>query len=1509
MSYTKFIDSPLGKFLTSLESRLKDAQVVPALRDDKTKTAIETDNQIQELLDLISKLRSVLNVYSEGGSPGFTDAFTIPTLLRLKNKREDYLSINYKIYDFLDKNLQKIIERNLSSYLTSEVRLDEVRLEHAIQQLRAHIKFELLKNTLLKTPDAGKIIEDILESVDLSRFNKSYFANKDNNFSVDFSFAILQYLKRNYLSQPFQHIKFQIKHPVLFDFFIELAKLLSSLPDDVAKLLSFLNPAAIESTSKLIGKPMHHTGDFVFVAQETPDNKRVIDIKLQYKRNLPVIFKFIDAVIFNYFKEFAETPKVKSEQAKSELIQQTIDHLNRDLLIKVRAIPEQAERFSTLKESANLQLDAILHELVQRFDNLEQLTLASLEQLKKQKANLISRLTSTRLIDEINAESPVGQLNTLLSQYNQEGLDTSFVEQDLLTTYFVRNLTNSAHLTSVSDYIAAVFKKLKLEIEEPLNQAKMTILQDINQYWQLWATQELEKHEQATATISESANVIKAQAEQVRVEVSDLPGELNQKISYFEATLVEIESKKQQVQSLQKELNLQANQFEEFRLNARTPDDFSKFFGQGLQQRINIIYEEQQNDLVEVNHVLNHVNDGLIQQENEINAALERAHFEKRMSDSNPQELKSILQEKSQALVILQKDLNDSQLQILRTELDVIQASKPTESSIKIQERIQTTSNLFNQTLEILYTNLSKLLIPINEEKPQELVESLRKLAQANRLEVIMCLENLLALHEVNVVNENCYGKERIFHWIEGELIPAAKQDLSVNQLAKVFEKAKDFNQAYLIQPLFDIICPEIKFDSLNKWKEFYQSLQKIHHPSIFSGETTKANNKEKLKALGQVFNNNSDILFVKPTVEKLIHVLKDTNEKLTQDEKDIATLTQEKELQEKINPLTIIESQIIVLKQEELILEKIIALLEKNQTVTQAFNDLKTILTSPNLMTVLIETELAMQKLQQVLAEIVLEIEQLKSLPQLDNANNDYALKVNQLSDNLSTLQQEVDEVTSTYYQRLVSEFSLESETLNKLHGDFNLALEEYRQNRAPTLDSTLLLFKQLEALKKAKKDIKEKLEKIPEALKATINKSAVKNYFINSVSEELIANSLVRKMKEYIDTTAAAAKETCDRVVLTDIKAVHLRPINIIYSQEIADANRLVNAAINKSIKIKELLQVTPLRGSAELLKLITTSEVSSTKVRNEIIAKAGCVNIAQIRIIERQKLSNQFKQALQTYLDKRAEKYNIKDKLIPIDKNHREAFVSALKDRLDNYTENGDSQLILELIRNNKSKFPGQYLQPLLNRLILAIQNHDKTLPQAYNADFTEEIHLPKPNLEEAPRVLQRLQLSKSTKELAAKIKQIYQDIEDMLQYGKTLNYECGTNKELSQTPIELAEGLKERLDEFLVVNEDKIKKPGATRNQLMHTFYQDFDTHLYSQADTMSEHRDKDSWKPIVANIALNLLALLKLAVSKIITGHASFFFQQTTRMEKVEAIEQSLISTVESSYVYEIGPTS
>ncbi|MGQ3887786.1 hypothetical protein ACQUW5_01985 [Legionella sp. CNM-1927-20] len=1501
MSYSNVTDSPLGQFLLSVEERLKSAKNNSEFKADKSEAAKETANQINKLLKLIDQLRSVMNIYNRGGGPGLSDLFVLPKLISLRNLSRDYASPSYQLYRFLKKNLANISQTAASQFLL-EIPENEVDFTQKLDHLKEQINAALLKNATIQSLSAQTIIDDLLKNTNFSFFTPAYIKGNKNNFIKDITQALLGNFKQQYLNSLLQRYAFQIKHPIMFDVIADLSKLLSTLPkDDFSKLVPFLDPAAIENTSKLMNKPIIHKGRFAFEVSET---KNIIDINGLYEQYAPHSYQLIDSTIADYFRDFAETQKVKSEKAKGALIQGTVGHLVQDCKTTIANITLQIKSLTMDQVKPEQYSKTSLYNLIHKLDELKQLQVVTQEYLVKYKNALIQRIHSKTFLSEIIKESH-GHLTPLFVNYQKFGLTTHSM-QELLTTTFVNISSDTLHLMTVKEYIDNIFNSFQLEIGQLLNQAKKELVAQMKEIWRKWIDEERDQYLKATTTISDCCKEMKTKAEQFKLEIDIPPEDLELKLDYIAKKFTELDSQKHALQTLQQELDLQEKKLKELSANTAIPEDLVTLFSDEIQKEFHHWYETEQNHLVEIKTAIKQIEMTLIEQDSVLRMLDEKIQFEKKMSEGNVNELKGVLESRLQALNDLRKNFNHQQLQEKQEELKSIQTLTPREELDVLQKRVNNNMTAFREVLEDFSKPLTILNSSISTEKRNEIIEVLEQLVELDRLAVIKYIETLGQVHEDDIKNNELVELYRIYNWIDKQLIPAAKQDLSISQVRNLFEGVKEFNSLHLNKLFFDIICPDVKINKPNHWKEFYQRLRLIFHPSIFQSETARANNTLKLNQLKKLAAEAHKILALTSPLKDIINKLKNLDKKIAEDKADIVTLEQEIQLQEDINNLQKKEKQLFTLNQEIQILDKLITLSEEIQFLGREMNDLKDRLTnSPAVLDNFGERQFSIEAYHESLQVINQELQELGFLLKLTDFK-DYQVKFKQLNHLCLELQNNLTAMTNAYHNKITQFFDLKIKEIQTAKDEFNQLVKVYLQKEEPSATDINTLFNKL-------KDIEKEVEESKKGSKIMIAK--IKPIEVLSLQESIstvnadsaeLAVSLVKKLQDYINSLIHQAKEKGDRITINIIDE-HKEDINKMYRQELDAANLLMEKANLELLKLKAVLSKDKLAECPELIRNIEDIEKSSDKVKNELIVKQGCVSSAQSRILARIVLADRFKQELDNYLTKRARKFNFKDTFTSKDSRARELFIKGsstedgLKNFLDNFIKDGNSQKLVKFINTNKSYFPGQQLQPLLNRLIIAVRDYEKTLPIDYSDDLSSEVYWPAVNLERAKSVLDSLQKNNTTNALARGIKRLYDDIKVMHNYGIEINSDDhlkGITSSSGQTAVSLANRLRKNLDEFLVKNEEALIRGGIVRKHLLLLFHENFKTLLHSEDDKLSKHRE--AWKPILANIALNVFTLIKLVVSKIATHQATFFFQKTERMQKVDAVEQSLDKVVQSN---------
>lgn len=240
---------------------------------------------------------------------------------------------------------------------------------------------------------------------------------------------------------------------------------------------------------------------------------------------------------------------------------------------------------------------------------------------------------------------------------------------------------------------------------------------------------------------------------------------------------------------------------------------------------------------------------------------------------------------------------------------------------------------------------------------------------------------------------------------------------------------------------------------------------------------------------------------------------------------------------------------------------------------------------------------------------------------------------------------------------------------------------------------------------------------------------------------------------------------------------------------------------------------------------------------------------------RIQDRKESVADFKTKFEQYIANRSTRYRIKDFFNSQDWKDRSTFINGenelkgLTQKLEEYAKSGDSQPLLDHL--NEKSYPGYNLQPIINRLKLAIKKiatkgDEEVDKHAYNRSY---------NL--ALTVLPQ-QFRQHIYELINAINKLKQDeIQDEISNQD--------DKEVART---LANDLTQKVKDFVIDNQEELDQNKLGQNNssqrlkdLLDLFKSDFDCLLHSQDDVLSKY---ESTKTIFKNIGLALLTVVTLS---------------------------------------------
>ena len=431
-----------------------------------------------------------------------------------------------------------------------------------------------------------------------------------------------------------------------------------------------------------------------------------------------------------------------------------------------------------------------------------------------------------------------------------------------------------------------------------------------------------------------------------------------------------------------------------------------------------------------------------------------------------------------------------------------------------------------------------------------------------------------------------------------------------------------------------------------------------------------------------------------------------------------------------------------------------------------------------------------------------------------------------------------------------------------------------------------------QLNRIKKtliANGDSKRQLETELNTLESDISKQSesINTLTLKSQQKTLEKNNL----RAQIQAIANSGNQ-----ILDDLLAIFNSQPKLEHAEGIStqEENQLKLTAINKVLdrlptddELQRLVdQVTPFDESKSMSEKFSSyleaKKNAEEQLKNNRLANEGLL----ARIYGREELVIEFRQKLGDYLENRNRRYAISDACLSIDGDVRAAFIRILLEKLDTYLQTGDKAPLIKAITTHISKFPGHNLQTILNKITIELLDFDQLIP----ASFTDQPADAEDLLTLHTNAMGLItNLTDDQPEYVQAITNLYEQINHMRDYGTKLteaDASCGVDV------IKLANQLQADVDHFVIAQDQNTLPTKASYAN----FKIQFTARLHSQDDAMNTHRE--AWKPILGNLLIGLVTLgvaigIQLAYSKLSTGRAAFFFDETARQGKIQSVDKSL----------------
>lgn len=1448
VDYTTIAESKLGILLPEVEKKIQTLQesLANCSKENQTMESEFTAKQLAALMRVFKLLQSVLPSFDKGNKPNkvlFLARFSIPAALDLKSARADLASTRRAVYEIIKTELANLIRLSLEECKT---KLTSTQFSNDFKdQFKKALRKQFI-NFSQRMP--AKNLNKHLDELDkiITNFNLSPFITKEFRMSeceMELKKAIHTQFMKFHLP-----IDLMVVHPVSYQLICDLFLLLDEVTDTLDKFVSFLNPEAI-------AMGMTH------ITENAPSNwsyqieKDIIDIANIFTLRKQEAPRFLSNKIRDYFNEYHDTVHVRSELAKMKLIHRFIQDEQQNIQNEVTSLFNTAS-----KSSKEVTSGDTLQQVIFSLEGEEKAAREILQKLKIRSTAYQSRSLFNLLQNHTHLASQLSQ--------DAETLDVNYAnfilpEKLVILKEGAASSFEVCHVQkSLLENVALQQNSILVYLKE-LHREKVKFLQ--------------EYHAGEAIKISSRLDHLNESCTQLSKDDTPMPC----------SNLETLEQQLRDLHEKQRALVKAQDEFTHLEKLLEGPPYCPESLKDSLIPSIKQIYTPIKESSEKTKTLILQTHKNLREKEIKLNAQIEKersAHaFSELMKGLNPEAIAKLKKEKEDLLNELSAEAKkisfeiDSKLSELVNLDDNFGKRNPLTWDDPLVKEKQRRNNLVSKILRNFAKIEDYLLKLTKEEKRSALVKNLFNFSQ-------------LETHS---------GSQKAFDWIESFLV---HNETSLKHKGQT-EAARDKNlKIHSALKAALMLCKSSSkniaskmngLKELNEIKGFYELknrnaglavlgkilgqseevlLSYCENSSRFESLATEIQQSLNLKdqqltSLDELLDMDEHYLSIK----KDLHGIKEDLENLVSNNLNIEK--KQEELDKKYLEIKQdIEGQSQRLKNTQAQLEKNI---DNLNTEIQILEQIKSILEANEVLNDLLNASEEIS--EEGFAEAEVELEKLnhkysvlKSIILQEAAFQDYRLSL-----------EKIGELQEASAQRI---FELRLSNFNNKFKAIQDALIGLPQDSTELL---LQLRKQLEQLNLNRTHFISSFEKI-DLLRRELDQLREKNSF----KEEEAKRDLVILSNEIQENLLAKLRPLLDNYD-RDIN-LNLRKLNISFNE--TQENYLAHSTIINQVStyFSQLPKADLITLHKEFEKLnLSNSQIFNciTRIKTNIetleqqlpLSKTICEG-QQERLQKRVNLCEKYSNILSEYLNHRKTKYAVKDFFSRQDAYEREQFISHLKHLLEQYSHSGNSQDIVCYLLEKRPKFSGLRLQPLLSRLSIEIEELEKFVP----SEQPNYVSRPLPLIPEHSYALGILERFASTHpEFYAAMLGLSSKIDCLEQYAKNIPGEDGRIAE------NLAIILRTKLDAYVVSQSEK-KTIEADNFQ---AFRSDFQNHLHSQDDVMSNHRE--FWKPFLAGVIALLSLGLALGVKKIVTGRAAFF-ADTKRLQHIHEVEGALSVAVQAA---------
>lgn len=1306
---------------------------------------------------------------------------------------------------------------------------------HSRQQINALLEaLDLVKEKAIPLFDKGQTPSWFTLLKLKSAFNpfaekyKEVFAKSDYLFN-DFSVPVKDKGASDSLNKDnlvkFLPFDIAIHRPLAYEWVSELVLILQQAPDELIKLLSFLNPTVANINVPFVFNLKHVPGE-QFPANYwlfSMNNQSPINAEKYYQEFRDLIKAYLLEKLQIYLLEHAETSYVQDLRHQAMQLQEELNKACHYLQDFVR--------------QEELKYQALLDTEVMN----EQMSFA------QSASALIQQITALKLALSTIDNENCPHIIQLQTDYLAQAPEMIIAENQItkhLDVILLHEIYRQEHTRSTT---------CLAELKEAINSKITEMTHRHDKVLQDWQKDEMQKHGLVNQNIGNELDALARAIEQVML--------LNQKTDFADRT--EIDEESVQVQEkclmLQNQLSLQIEKLQQqlFEQRKNYPQQLVEYNAH-IPSLIFNLYESNCSTLTTLKKVMPNQLEVLNLRQQYLHKMRVAQDFKDSLRSANIETFKKILADKVQLQVQQEADKSKEVIltQIEKANLTLDQARAAIKET---SEKKLTATKSIQESLK----QLMQVFVLLDSEKYSIQLDFIKDLkAVDNSMEGYHLWMNKLVLTELTQLAEDeqtwknelsaCQNLLSILYAIK-DCVGSTKKKIPFEQLLKLAPCRKQQKPL-----LFLLECLGVNESQF--WLDYYRTQNSIainnrsEHIVLFNRlliSQLETVTTRRDKALQQINRANIYKQQDKKINEWHRIFLGQYSEFTTRKEEITATQMIIDNAEQLVSKSQQSLADKAILKIEITILMDLIHLMETNQTLLTALN----------------HYDSAEQPIETIDVEPIME--------QINNASVILAT----LNQKLLTLPN-----SSNYRQTVKSS----EETLNKAIIHFNKIIHEHCRQAKKQLDG--YLFK----IENEKNNFAQMKYYLHFSRGSTLLQLQYQQLLALPENNYLDFNGLIEEIakmnnqQQRLQSQLFPSFEQKLREIIINLNKQHIRMSHLDFNNEhksdsqfkqavIAEAEEISNAYTTDYLKeFKASLQNQSLPNTQDILALLNQVMIEKNKLDEVIQTHKDYLETINQRIVLRNNLVKEIKQTLDDYLIQRQHRFFIKDKIWQQDKQQRQLFINKLHLALDHYNEDGLSQPLIELINQNKARFPGHHLQPLLNRINLYLYAHEKgtiTERLSFNEMQTKLAKIKQENLVFVNR-----------------FETLYEQIVLMQAYGNTLLAE---DNEVGVAVINLAFQLQQHADSFIKAIPDENK---LDLNSVQ-IFQNEFSNLLHSQDEVIGKH--SDTGKDILAKLFVAIFSLLLAPAIKLIPakyqGQASLFFEKSILLQKIDAMDNVLIT--------------